>query len=64
MAKSIQMHEIEEPNQGAENRATGSFWEHWFQSQSPSSSPWNVDEHSVWQKAIHLGILAAEKAKF
>lgn len=64
MAKFIPMHEIEEPDQETVNHSTGSFWEHWFRAQSPARAPRrSLDEHSVWEKAISFGILAAEKVK-
>jgi hypothetical protein len=64
MAKFIPLHEIEELGQETANQPTGSFWEHWFHTQSPARPPRRgLDEHSVWQEAIHSGILAAQKVK-
>jgi hypothetical protein len=64
MAKSIEMHEIEEVGHSTRNQASGSFWEHWFKGQSPlSPAGGDLDEHSLWEKAINFGILAAKKAK-
>jgi hypothetical protein len=64
MAKSIRFEELEATGHSKENQVTGHFWEQWFHKPSPMPQPSrNLDEHSIWEKAIHFGILAAEKAK-
>jgi hypothetical protein len=64
MAKSARLHELEEPGQTKAGAVSANFWEHWFQAQSSSHAPYrSLDEHTVWEKAINFGFLAADKAK-
>lgn len=64
MAKSIRGTEVSlEYGNTASALPSGSFWEHWFNTQYPSRPvDRNIDEHGIWEKAINLGILTAEKA--
>ena len=68
MAKSIRLTEIEA--QRAHSGALlsrGSFWENWFDVQSQSQRPLGMhsqDEHSIWEKAVNLEILAMESEKY
>jgi hypothetical protein len=45
----------------------GSFWENWFdgQPQNPKSQiNRTLDEHSIWERAVNLEILAMEDKKY
>ena len=65
MAKSIHLHEIEEPRHDTANQMTGSYWDQWLMGQSPlPPQRRNLDEHAVWKQAIQIGILVAEEAKY
>ncbi|HUA66187.1 MAG TPA: hypothetical protein VME24_10085 [Alphaproteobacteria bacterium] len=67
MAKSIRLSEIEAD--GAPMGAPlscGSFWEHWFDAQSQNQKPLAFrphEEHSIWERAVNLEILAMERDK-
>ncbi len=65
MAKSIHMNEMEtEFGNSKASRPSGSFWEHWFDTQSPRRfADRSLDEHSIWEKAVSFAVLAAEKSK-
>ena len=66
MAKSIRLSEIDM------NRAfvtpplsRGSFWENWFDGhpQTPGHHTHrSLDEHSIWEKAVNLELLAMEES--
>ena len=64
MAKSIRISDVSlEYGNVPPALPSGSFWEHWFNTQYPARpADQNLDEHGVWEKAINLSILAAEKA--
>ena len=68
MAKSIRISEIEaqRAHSGA-LMSRGSFWEHWFDVHAQnhkSHSIGSLDEHSIWEKAVNLEILAMEGEKY
>lgn len=67
MAKSIRLSEIEgyRAEMGTPLSA-GSFWEHWFDTQSQNQKPLAFrphEEHSIWERAVNLEILAMEGDK-
>lgn len=68
MAKSIRLrglHEIEELDGTAAKGPGGGFGRHWFRLPSPiRSRGLNLNEHAVWEKAVHWELLAAEKGKY
>ncbi len=62
MAKSIlHLHEIDtEPFPST--LSSGSFWEHWFETQARRrATALRLDEHSIWDKAVHFEILGMDK---
>jgi hypothetical protein len=63
MAKSIHLNEMKS-NGKALSLTLAGYWEHWFASQEsvhPSNN--NLDEHGIWEKAVHIGVLVGEKSK-
>lgn len=67
MAKSIRLSEVEalRAHSGAP-LSPGSFWENWFDAQS-DQKPLAMrpqDEHSIWERAVNLEILAMEGEKY
>jgi hypothetical protein len=68
MAKSIRLSEVEalRAHSGAA-LSRGSFWENWFDAQTQSQRPLTIrsqEEHSIWEKAVNLEILAMEGEKY
>lgn len=66
MAKSIRLTEIQEQRaQMGAPLTCGSFWEHWFDAQSQNQRPLAIrEEHSIWEQAVNLEILALDGKKF
>ncbi|HEX3624868.1 MAG TPA: hypothetical protein VH280_05505 [Verrucomicrobiae bacterium] len=68
MAKSIRINEIDaQRDQLVAPLTRGAFWEHWFEAQSHDQKPQvngNLDEHSIWETAVNLEILATGDKKF
>lgn len=63
MAKSIHINDMEKGNSFADP-LTGSFWEHWFEKHDATcQAPEILDEHSIWEKAISIGIFSLENKK-
>jgi len=64
MAKSIRFNNASlEYGNTAASLPSGSFWEHWFNTQYPTRpADQNLDEHGIWEKAINLSIITAKKA--
>jgi hypothetical protein len=67
MAKSIRITEIDAPpaSLGAP-LSHSAFWEHWFDSHAHNLRPQlsrPLDEHSIWEKAVNLEILAIDDDK-
>lgn len=62
MAKSIRLTEIDEQRaQMGAPLSRAAYWEHWFASQSnypKLQASQSLDEHSIWEKAVNLEILA------
>lgn len=68
MAKSIRLSEIDaQRGPLLAPLSRGSYWEHWFDTQSHDQNPQVIgarDEHSIWEKAVNLEILAIEGKKY
>jgi hypothetical protein len=68
MAKSIHLSEIEIPcGEITAPLPRGFFWEHWFDGQprdERSQASRSLDEHSIWEKAVNLEVLAIDEKKF
>lgn len=63
MAKSIRLSDVSLEYGNTATLPSGSFWEHWFNTQHPSHpSDQNLDEHGIWEKAINLSIITTKKA--
>ncbi|HEV2329863.1 MAG TPA: hypothetical protein VGY56_13855 [Verrucomicrobiae bacterium] len=68
MAKSIRLNGIEEqldPLVAPLSRS--SFWEHWFEGHPEdqrAQANRTLDEHSIWEKAVNLEILAMDDKKY
>jgi hypothetical protein len=67
MAKSIRLSEIDalRAHSGAQ-LSHGSFWENWFDAHTQDQKPLAIrqqEEHSIWEKAVNLEILAMEGEK-
>jgi hypothetical protein len=64
MAKSIRLSDVSlEYGNTAAMLPSGSFWEHWFNTQHPGRpADQNLDEHGIWEKAINLSIITTKKA--
>ena len=65
MAKSIRLSEVEtqRAHMGAP-LSCGSFWEHWFDAQTQGQRPLAIrEEHSIWERAVNLEILALDDKK-
>jgi len=61
------MAKLDKINKQAEKRfgnLTGSFWGDWLDNQASHSLPYpanNKDDSSIWQDALHIEILLANK---
>ena len=67
MAKSIRLSEIDADRAHATALSRGSYWENWFDGYPQSQKPQAfrpLDEHSIWEKAVNLEILATEENEF
>jgi hypothetical protein len=68
MAKSIRFTEIDaQRDQLVVPLSRGSFWENWFDGQPQDQKPQGnriLDEHSIWEKAVNLEILAMDDKKY
>lgn len=68
MAKSIRITEIDVPHipSGAP-LSHGAFWEHWFDTHAQNQRQQlsrSLDEHSIWEKAVNLEILALDDKEY
>lgn len=68
MAKSIRLTEIDALRGDlVAPLSHASFWEHWFDGQSHNEKPETnrtLDEHSIWETAVNLEILATDDKKY
>ena len=63
MAKSIPLTDFTESSLTAPQHS-GAFWEHWFDTQhTMHTTEQKLDEHRIWEKAVHLGVPGNEKGK-
>jgi hypothetical protein len=62
MAKSIHPNLIGEKDELTTAQSLTSFWEHWFETQLQKQQQLgrDLDEHGIWEKAIHFGILTSK----
>jgi hypothetical protein len=65
MAKSIRLSDIDVNRAyGTAPLSRGSFWENWFDGEPQTPRHYThrpLDEHSIWEKAVNLELLAMEE---